>query len=129
MRFPATLFHELAHFLAAALLGARPSRLSLVPRRLPADRMEMGAVTFEAHWSTAGLVALAPLVAGLATMALSWQLALEGDSAAYGAWFALGTVAGRPSVVDWALAVRYPLSGLLGLAACALVLVFGFQPP
>lgn len=118
LRLPSTLLHELAHFLVALVLGARPSRLSLIPRKLPNGGYQLGAVEFSARWTTAGLVALAPLFCGLASMLVAWELARAQDAFAPGIWFVLSAAAGRPSSADWGLALRYPVSGFLAIAIC-----------
>ena len=66
---PGTLAHELAHFVVALVLGARPSFPSLVPIRTERG-WRLGSVTFRAGRLRAVPIALAPFV--LLPLALWW---------------------------------------------------------
>jgi hypothetical protein len=69
MALPGTLAHELAHFIVAFILGARPSFPSLVPTRTQRG-WQLGSVAFQVGHVRAVPIALAPLV--LAPLALWW---------------------------------------------------------
>jgi hypothetical protein len=66
---PGTLAHELAHFVVALVLGARPSFPSLVPIRTE-HGWRLGSVTFRVGRLRALPIALAPFV--LLPLALWW---------------------------------------------------------
>ena len=66
---PGTLAHELAHFIVAFILGARPSFPSLVPVRTQGG-WRLGSVAFRVGHLRALPIALAPLV--LLPLALWW---------------------------------------------------------
>jgi len=66
---PGTLAHELAHFLVASVLGARPTFPSLVPVRTE-HGWRLGSVAFRAGYLRALPIAIAPLA--LAPLALWW---------------------------------------------------------
>lgn len=90
---PGTWAHELAHYVAGVVLGAKPTSLSLWPRR-EGDRIILGSVGFARLnlWNS-GPVGLAPLIllpgAGLA--AEHW-LAPAFASSAYLSWVLAGYV-------------------------------------
>lgn len=66
---PGTLAHELAHYLVALLLLAKPSFPSLVPQRT-LHGWRLGSVAFHAGRLRSVPIALAPLL--LAPLALAW---------------------------------------------------------
>lgn len=68
---PGTLAHELAHYLTALLLGAKPSFPSLVPQRT-AFGWRLGSVAFRAGPIRSLPIAMAPLL--LLPLALWWLL-------------------------------------------------------
>lgn len=70
---PGTFAHELAHYIVAWVLAARPSFPSLVPVR-SARGWRLGSVAFRVGRLRAMPIALAPLV--LAPLALWWAAAL-----------------------------------------------------
>lgn len=76
--WPGTLAHELTHYLAGLLLGARPVALDVWPRRVGGGRWQLGEVRFARlrWWNKApvGLapLALLPLAAGLFWLSLGW---------------------------------------------------------
>lgn len=69
---PGTLAHELAHYLTALLLGAKPSFPSLVPQRT-AFGWRLGSVAFRAGPIRSLPIAMAPLL--LLPLAAWWLLA------------------------------------------------------
>jgi hypothetical protein len=105
-QLPSSLLHELAHWLTAFFLLAKPSKISIWPG--PPDkqgRRELGHVVFEARWATAGVIALAPLLVW--GVAAAWLLHAPGPwvpAFFWGLWLR-GML---PSSQDWAIAVRYP---------------------
>lgn len=66
---PGTLAHELAHFVVAFVLGARPSFPSIVPTRTE-HGWRLGSVAFRVGHARALPIALAPLL--LAPLTLWW---------------------------------------------------------
>lgn len=118
---PGTAAHELAHYLAALLLMARPRFPSLWPRRSETG-WRLGSVAFHAPWWRAGPIALAPVLllpAGLAWIA-TFMPASGGVVLALHAWIA-GTLLGAavPSRAD--LRIAAPTLALLGVSAAAVV--------
>ncbi|CAJ0902709.1 hypothetical protein R20233_04820 [Ralstonia sp. LMG 32965] len=60
---PGTLAHELMHWTAGWLFGARPVSLSILPRRSPDGELMLGRVLFaRLRWWNSLPVALAPLI-------------------------------------------------------------------
>jgi hypothetical protein len=117
-----TLCHELAHFSVGLLLGAEPTRMSIVPRR-SGRRWELGSVTFaNLRWYNAAPAALAPFLVLLVPLAVAWWRTRA-------AWqFGAGDLALTlllapqflsfwPSPVDWKLSLRsWPYLVLLAAA-------------
>lgn len=68
---PGTLAHELAHYLTALLLAAKPSFPSLVPQRTPFG-WRLGSVAFRAGPLRSLPIAMAPLL--LLPLAAWWML-------------------------------------------------------
>jgi hypothetical protein len=66
---PGTLAHELAHFVVAFVLGARPTLPNVIPKRTDRGWL-LGSVPFRAGYARRLPIALAPLV--LAPLALWW---------------------------------------------------------
>lgn len=121
---PGTLAHELMHWLAGWLFGARPVSLSILPRRMPDGELLLGRVLFmRLRWWNAVPVALAPFLLIPLSVGLLWHSA--GWPAL--AWPSLGLkllavqclLATWPSGRDWwhalagaAVAVALTLAGL-----------------
>lgn len=125
LQLPSTIAHELSHWLVALVLGCRPSRLSLWPKRLDDKTWQLGAVTFTPGTFTAGFVALAPVwVLGTATYWILW-LRPEADP---GTEFLAGLAGGitawgcLPSSTDVSIALRYPAGTALLGCICYAVL-------
>jgi hypothetical protein len=115
LHLPSTFCHELAHWLVAVLTGAKPGLPSLWPKRV-ADGWQLGHVAFEAHWLSAGLIALAPL--WLLLPLAAWLLLIRGPASvpeelAYGALSAIVFKGAWPSVSDWVIAAQSPFGAAL----------------
>lgn len=69
-----TICHELAHFLAGLLTGARPASFTVIPRRV-GQHWELGSVMLtRVRWYNAAPAALAPLLVILLPLAVaSWR--------------------------------------------------------
>jgi hypothetical protein len=118
-----TMCHELAHFLAGLITGARPSGFTIIPRRQGAN-WQLGSVTLtRVRWYNAAPAALAPFLIILIPFAVGWWRTR-------GPWhfqavdiviaFALAPqfLSFWPSKTDWLIALRsWPM--LLILAALA----------
>jgi hypothetical protein len=125
---PATVLHELAHGLVGWLLFAKPTAVSLWPKRMNQHQWQLGAVSFKnLTWWNGGIVALAPLLWILffalviknsasvpSQLPLVWIIGLG----LLTAWFAL---AFTPSSSDWRLALKYWLSTLFFIAVWSLL--------
>jgi len=119
---PGTLAHELAHFLVALILGARPTFPSLVPVRTE-HGWRLGSVTFRVGHLRALPIAIAPLA--LAPLALWWAGAFMHSAAPALYWLHVWIVAALltaslPSKTDLKLA--WPALIVLALAAVALII-------
>jgi len=121
---PGTLAHELAHYLVATILLARPSFPSLVPQRT-AHGWRLGSVAFRAGALRAVPIALAPLL--LAPLALAWTLywlaPASGLAVGLHAWIAGALLsASLPSSADFRIA--FPaLAVIAGLVTVAWLLL------
>jgi len=116
---PGTLAHELAHYLTALLLLAKPSFPSLIPVRT-AHGWRLGSVGFRAGWLRSVPIALAPLA--LLPLALLWAVAWMAPAAwpIYGlhAWIVAALVsASLPSRADFRIA--FPALFAFALIAAA----------
>lgn len=118
LALPGTFCHELAHWLVGLVLGARPGRFSLWPRRVPGGFV-LGSVSFRnLRWYNAFFVGIAPL--GLLPAAWGLFLLRLGGRARLG-WreaavvFLLGNLvfAALPSWQDLRIAARSPVGWLL----------------
>ena len=120
---PGTVAHELAHYLVALVLAARPQLPRLWPQRTPTG-WRLGSVAFRAPWWRAGPVALAPLL--LLPGAVAWTIVFladaQGAAIALHAWIA-GTLLGAalPSRADLRIAAP-TLALLAALATVAIVI-------
>lgn len=79
---PGTLAHELAHYVVAVLLRARPQFPQLWPERV-GSTWRLGSVTFVAPWWRAMPIAIAPIVLLPASLWWASELTFE----ASGGWF------------------------------------------
>lgn len=63
--FPGVLLHEISHWLVAGMLRVRTGRISLIPRPLPGNRLQLGFVEAEASDPLREtLIGAAPLISG-----------------------------------------------------------------
>lgn len=124
LTLPGVIVHELSHWIAAALLGGRPSRLSIVPVQDPAGYWVLGSVRFHATWWNGSFVALAPLVGNVAVAAaclvFSPQDVVGGATCGYLAAVILRHAS--LSRTDLGIVLRQPagLFAILGLATWVL---------
>ncbi|MCX4151049.1 MULTISPECIES: hypothetical protein [Paraburkholderia] len=124
LALPGTVAHELLHWIAGLVSFARPEGLSVIPRRLPDGRYQLGSATFaNVRWWNAAIVSLAPL-AGYPLACAVAAIRLRNGWAFHPydlvIWFSLAqlTFASWPSLTDWHLALRsWPMLALGGLLA------------
>lgn len=84
--FPGVFLHELSHWLAALLLGVRRYRFAWTPRR-SGGRVRLGAVQLaEADPLRMSLIGAAPLIIGLAVIAVVGGLWAEASPPGLAAW-------------------------------------------
>ena len=106
-----TVCHELAHFVAGLVTGAKPGALTIIPRR-KGRHWELGSVTLKrVRWFNAAPAALAPLVIILIPLAVAWWRTRPGWTFALvdiAIAFALAPqfLSFWPSRVDWRIAMR-----------------------
>ncbi len=120
--WPGTVAHELLHYVAGLLTGARPVAISLLPRRQADGSWELGSVSFtRLRWWNSVPVGLAPMAllpAGgwVLVESLSWPLLSAGGA---GLKFAAiqCLLAGWPSRRDW----MHAFTGLLLIALLVLL--------
>ncbi len=118
--WPGTVAHELLHYLAGLLAGAKPVAFSVLPRRKLEGGWVLGSVTFaRLRWWNSVPVGLAPLAlmpAGgwLFLHSSNWPL-MSVESSGWKLLAVQCLVAGWPSPKDWAQA----MVGLILLAALA----------
>ena len=118
--WPGTVAHELLHFIAGLLMGAKPVALSVIPKRKPEGGWVLGSVMFaRLRWWNSVPVGLAPLAlvpAGAWALWVSASMPLvSGSGAALKLVAVQCTLAGWPSPRDWSHAIV----GLLMFAALA----------
>ena len=114
---PGTLAHELAHYVVALVLGARPMFPSLLPVRTPRG-WQLGSVQFRVGHARALPIAMAPLL--LAPLALWWASALLHPALIpmyfLHVWIVSALVtASLPSTMDFKIAL--PALGVIALLA------------
>ncbi len=126
--WPGTVAHELLHFSAGLLMGAKPVSLSVIPRRKPEGGWVLGSVMFaRLRWWNSVPVGLAPLAlmpaGGWAFMESATLPLLSAHGAGLKLLTAQCLLAGWPSPRDWSHAIV----GLLmtGLLVVALMLALG----
>lgn len=114
---PGTVAHELAHFVVAFVLGARPAFPSLLPVRTQRG-WRLGSVAFRVGHARALPIAMAPLV--LAPLALWWAAVMLHPALPplyfLHVWIVAALFsASLPSTTDFKLAL--PALGVLALLA------------
>ena len=120
--WPGTVAHELLHYVAGLLFGARPLSLSVIPRRTLDGGWLLGSVSFaRLRWWNSVPVGLAPLAlipagGGFFIESASMPL-LSLASLGLKLFAAQCLIAGWPSPRDWAHAIV----GLLAVTALALM--------
>ncbi len=120
--WPGTAAHEVLHYVAGLLTGARPVSLRLLPRRQADGDWELGSVSFaRLRWWNSVPVGLAPMAllpaSGWMLMeSASWPL-LSGGGAALKLVAAQCLLACWPSRRDW----MHALAGLLVIAILVLL--------
>lgn len=122
--WPGTVAHEVLHYAAGVLTGARPVAISLLPRRQSDGSWELGSVSFtRLRWWNSVPVALAPMAllpAGVWAFMESTALpALSVEGNAMKLISVQCLLAGWPSPRDW----FHAIVGLLVMAAVALLIL------
>jgi CDP-diglyceride synthetase len=121
---PGTICHELCHWLLGRLLGARPVRFTVIPKR-EGRGFVLGSVSFaNLRWYNAFFVGMAPLLLlPAAYVLLLWRLGsnpafgwLEGAMVFLLANLVFGAI---PSWQDLRIAARSPVGWLLLAGALA----------
>lgn len=119
--WPGTVAHELLHYVAGLLAGAKPVSLSVIPRRKLEGGWTLGSVSFaRLRWWNSVPVGLAPL----ALIPAGGWIFIESVSIPLMTAYGLGLkllatqfmMAGWPSPRDWAHAII----GLVAVTAIAL---------
>lgn len=106
-----TVSHELAHFVAGLVTGARPASFTVIPRRV-GQHWELGSVMLtRVRWYNAAPAALAPLLVILLPLAVAWWRTRPGwafQPVDLAIAFALAPqfLSFWPSGGDWKLAAR-----------------------
>jgi hypothetical protein len=117
-----TIAHELAHFIAGLLTGARPATFTVIPRRV-GQGWELGSVRLtRVRWYNAAPAALAPFSVVLLPLLVAWWRTRSGLQFQWldlALAFAVAPqfLACWPSSVDWKIALRswpYLLIAALG---------------
>ena len=123
LALPGTFAHELAHYLVATVLLAKPSFPSLIPQRQE-HGWRLGSVAFRAGWLRSLPIALAPFA--LLPLALWWAVAWMqpalGVMYFVQAWIVAALVsASLPSAADFRIAL--PALGVIGFGMLAYLLL------
>lgn len=106
-----TISHELAHFVAALLTGARPASFTIIPRR-EGRHWELGSVMLtRVRWYNAAPAALAPIAVIALPFAVAWwrtrhPWTFQPVDLAIAFALAPQFLSFWPSAGDWRLAVR-----------------------
>ena len=128
LTLPGTIAHELLHFIAGLLTGARPVGLSVIPKQQPDGSWHLGVVTFaNLRWWNSVPVGLAPLALILLGGWLFFYSATLPLISTQGALLkivtALCLISGWPSQEDWSHAIKGLLIIVILAAAIALVMI------
>ncbi|USX18461.1 hypothetical protein NHH82_21635 [Oxalobacteraceae bacterium OTU3REALA1] len=115
-----TICHELAHFVAAKLTGARPAAFTVIPRRV-GQGWELGSVRLtRVRWYNAAPCALAPFVVVVLPFLVAWWrtrygLHFQWIDVALAFAVAPQFLAFWPSHVDWKISLRsWPYLPIVG---------------
>ena len=106
-----TICHELAHFVAGLLTGARPASFTVIPRRV-GRHWELGSVTLtRVRWYNAAPAALAPLAIVLLPFCVAWWRTrgpwqFDARDLLIALALAPQFLSFWPSMVDWRIALR-----------------------
>lgn len=139
LALPATVLHELSHFLVGTVTGGRPSSFTVIPR----SQMVETSVGPQKVW-TLGSVGFFPTMFSAVPTALSPLLYLAAAAYLYGNWFVWFEVSARntlwlylviyvflsasiPSWQDFKIVLTHPESLAMCAAAVALT-VFAKEP-
>ncbi len=129
--WPGTLAHEMLHFLAGWVTGAKPVSLSLIPRRTHEGGWVLGSVAFaNLRWWNSALVGLAPMAllpgsAYLFIESITMPL-LSMQSGGIKLVAAQCLIASWPSPRDWSHAiVGLVITGLIALMGILLLMKMG----
>lgn len=117
-----TICHELAHFVAGKLTGARPASFTVIPRRI-ARGWELGSVRLtHVRWYNAAPSALAPFTVMLLPFMVAWWrtrtgLHFQWIDVALAFAVAPQFLACWPSTADWKISLQsWPYLLIAGLA-------------
>lgn len=126
-RLPSTILHELAHYLVALVLGAKPSGFSLMPKKMGTNTWQLGAVHFIPGTLSSGIIALAPFWVLfpcsywiLKLREPSTDLSLEITAGLVGAIMLWGSI---PSSTDLEIALKYPIGTAIVVVIGSLFIV------
>ena len=129
--WPGTVAHELLHFLAGWITGAKPVSLSVIPHRTHEGGWVLGCVAFaNLRWWNSALVGLAPMAllpgsAYLFIESITMPL-LSTQSAGIKLVAAQCLIASWPSPRDWSHAiVGLVITGLIALMGFLLLMKMG----
>lgn len=127
LTWPGTLAHELLHYLAGLVTGARPVSLTIIPRKESGGLWVLGEVAFERlRWWNSVPVGLAPLALLPAGGWLAWQSAtfpvLDWTSVGFKQLGVLCVMAAWPSRQDWA----HAWSGIVAVGLLATIFFIAF---
>lgn len=128
---PGTIAHELLHWIVGWLLFAKPTSLSVIPRRADDGKILLGQVGFERmRWWNAAPIGLAPLLLIPVGVALGWYSMFAQAISVQGITLKLlalqSLAAAWPSSSDWRHAMR-GMAVFFVLAVCLAVPFFLVQ--
>jgi hypothetical protein len=125
LTLPGTFAHELLHWLVGGVFGARPTSISIIPKRGRGNEYTLGTVSFaNLRWYNAAPAALAPMLILPAVGAVAFWRVHGGwryEPLDIALWLGLGPqlLSFWPSNADWGLAMRSWPAALVIAAAAA----------